>query len=95
VSDQQPDDLVIALVDEIVGQPIGSGYYATTVDVDAAREMVRAILGSDLILPAADSIPKQAVRDLAQEYERRHHAGTPHAWNTAIDLHQLAATGHA
>jgi hypothetical protein len=37
-------ELAEALVDELSGWPIGSGYYSTTVGTDDAREMVERLL---------------------------------------------------
>ena len=40
------DEMVRVVRDEIAGWPIGSGYYATSVSVDEAREMAAAVVGA-------------------------------------------------
>jgi hypothetical protein len=59
MSEQQPDDLVTALAEVIC-----SGYGESGAD-EHDRAAARAVLArTDLVLPAADVIPRQAVLDV-------------------------------
>ena len=76
--------------DELSGWPIGSGYYATQVGTDEARDMAEAVLALFASQPAVAQVREQVARELEALLPTDDEVADPQPCSAGHDCHEAA-----